>query len=181
MNCMPLHLSFVLAQLLATRAREAPARAARLPLCLLWTDGVISVWLIRFSLPCQYCFSLHVISGPVWCAHGEYDERHSVDLLVHIWFEILLRANRSNLWNWLYKVNNAGGALSLALESGMFWSLNKQVFWKKPDHTKCNLFLDLDKYNLSLTLNFPLCTQAYPQRRRCKFGRNFHKFACLKN
>lgn len=131
------HLPFVLAQLSATpwgpRSSSAP-RAARLPLCLLWTDGVISVWLIRFSLHCQYCFSLHVISATVWCARGECDETHSVDLLCTgaYWFEILLRANRSNLdWNWFYKENNTDGKLFLALESGTFLSLNKQCILVK--------------------------------------------------
>lgn len=133
MNCTPPHLSFVPA--LGHTAR--PAELRRSTSCpspivpLLWTDGVISVRLIRFSLHCQYCFSLRVISGPVWCAHGEYDETHSVDLLCTgaYWFEILLRANRSNLdWNWFYKENNTGGTLFLALESGTLLSLNKQGY-----------------------------------------------------
>lgn len=114
-------LPFVLAPLSAPlwclRSMSAPL-AVRLPLCRLWTDGFISIWLICFPLHCQYCFSLHVISGPE-CAFRQawwiwWNTFRGFAQTGAYWFEILLRANRSSL-DWFYKQNNSDGVLAFAL------------------------------------------------------------------
>ncbi len=193
------HLPFVLAPLSATlwglRSLSAPL-AVRLPLCRLWADGFISIWLIRFPLHCHIvslCM-LSLVQNVHIARHGEYDEIQSEDLLCTgaYWFEILLRANRSSL-DWFYKQNNSDGVLAFALWKvksfclyeqceGVLFCYNKGWILAQTLCRKCiKCLFFCFRYNLSLTLNLPLCMRAYPQRWRCKCRKNFHKFASLKN
>ncbi len=193
------HLPFVLAPLSATlwglRSLSAPL-AVRLPLCRLWTDGFISIWLICFPLHCQYCFSLHVISGPECAFHQAWwiwwNTFRGFAQTGAYWFEILLRANRSSL-DWFYTQNNSDGVLAFALWKvksfclydqceGVLFCFNKGWILAQTVGRKCiQCLFFCFRYNLSLTLHLPVCMRAYPQRGRCKCRKNFHKLAYLKN